>query len=694
MTDRVGQQLGNYRLVRLLGRGGFAEVYLGQHLRLNMQAAIKVLHTQLADAVDIQNFHREAQTIASLIHPHIVRVLDFDVKDGVPFLVMDYAPNGSLRYRHPKGVPLPLPTIVSYVKQVADALQYAHNQKLIHCDVKPENMLLGRRNEVLLSDFGTAIIAQSSRYQGTQDMVGTIAYMAPEQIQAHPRPASDQYALGVVVYEWLCGEYPFQGSFSEIAAKHTMMPPPSLRRKVPTLSPELEQVVMAALAKDPRQRFANVQGFAAALEQASLGAQMIVPASTPMMQFLQASAKTSLVIKGPQPVATDPSMTPPIQPDAKASPPGRMAQAPVTMTPPGQSRRQVSTANALSRARLHHQEVSRRTIVLGLGVAGLAVAGGGFAWLTLLLSSAPGLTPTPIPLGTLLYTYRGHSDYVHAVAWSSDGTRIASGSDDQTVQVWDAADGSNVFTYRGHSDAVETVAWSHDDKHIASAGNDQTVQVWDAVDGEHVFTYRGHTDLVDAVVWSPDSAHIASGSWDRTVQVWDAANGGNVFTYRGHSGMVTAVAWSPDGTRIASGSDDQTVQVWDAANGGNVFTYRGHSGMVTAVAWSPDGTRIASASNDQTVQVWDAADGGHVYTYRGHSDPYFGVLALAWSPDGTRIASGCWDKTVQVWDAGDGSHVFTYRGHTKLVTAVAWSPDGTRIASGSSDHTVQVWGVG
>ncbi len=684
MTDRVGQQLGNYRLVSLLGRGGFAEVYLGQHLRLNMQAAIKVLHTHLADAADIQNFHREAQTIASLIHPHIVRVLDFDVKDGVPFLVMDYAPNGSLRRQHPKGVPLSLPTIISYVKQVADALQYAHDQKLIHRDVKPENMLLGRQNEVLLSDFGTAIIAQSSRYQATQDLVGTIAYMAPEQIQAHPLLASDQYALGVVVYEWLCGEYPFQGSLSEIAAKHTMMLPPSLRGKMPTLSTELEQVVMAALAKDPRQRFASVQGFAAALEQASVGTRFIVPASTPMIQLLQASAKTSLVIKGPQPGATDPSM----------APPGRMAQAPVKMRPPDQSRRQISTPRALRGAGLHHQGISRRTIVLGLGVAGLAVAGGGLTWMTLLLSSAPGLTPTPIPLGTLLHTYRGHSDYVHAVTWSPDGQRIASGSDDQTVQVWDAANGGNVFTYRGHSDAVETVAWSPDGKHIASAGNDQTVQVWDAVDGERVFTYRGHTDLVDAVVWSPDSTHIASGSWDQTVQVWDAANGGNVFTYRGHTKLVTAVAWSPDGTRIASASDDQTVQVWDAANGSHVFTYRGHSDYVHAVAWSPDGTRIASASDDQTVQVWDAADGGHVFTYRGHSNPYFGALALAWSPNGTRIASGCLDKTVQVWDAADGSHVFTYRGHTKLVTAVAWSPDGTRIASGSSDHTVQVWGAG
>ena len=384
MADRVGQQLGNYRLIRLLGRGGFAEVYLGQHLRLNMQAAIKVLHTHLTDATDNQNFHREAETIASLIHPHIVRILDFDVKDGVPFLVMDYAPNGSLRRQHPKGIPLPLPIIVSYVKQVADALQYAHARKIIHRDIKPENMLLGRQNEVLLSDFGTAIIVQSSHFQGTQDMVGTIAYMAPEQIQAHPQPASDQYALAVVVYEWLCGEHPFQGSFSEIAAKHTVMPPSSLRGKVPTISPELEQIVIAALAKDPRQRFASVQGFAAALEQASNGTRLFVPASAPMIERLQASAKTSLVIKGPQPVGRAPSMATSPQPDAIATPRGKMAQAPMTMTPPGQSRRQVSTSNALSGAVLHHQDISRRMVILGLGVTGLAVAGGGIAWFTAL----------------------------------------------------------------------------------------------------------------------------------------------------------------------------------------------------------------------------------------------------------------------------------------------------------------------
>jgi len=152
MSDRVGQQLGNYRLVSLLGQGGYAEVYLGQHVRLELQAAIKVLHTHLTRQ-EAAHFYQEAQTIAKLTYPSIVRVFDYDVQDGVPFLVMDYAPHGSLRRLHPKGSVLPLAQIVSYVKQMAAALQYAHEQKFIHRDVKPENLLLGRQQEVLLSDL-------------------------------------------------------------------------------------------------------------------------------------------------------------------------------------------------------------------------------------------------------------------------------------------------------------------------------------------------------------------------------------------------------------------------------------------------------------------------------------------------------------------------------------------------------------
>src|SRR5215470_9230510 len=156
MADHIGQQLGNYRLIRLLGQGGFAEVYLGEQVHLETPAAIKVLSARLTTE-EMEQFRQEARTIALLKHPHIVRLLDFGVEGDVPYLVMEYAAGGTLRQRYPKGTRLSPETIVPYVQQVASALQYAHTQKLIHRDVKPENMLLGANGEVLLSDFGISL---------------------------------------------------------------------------------------------------------------------------------------------------------------------------------------------------------------------------------------------------------------------------------------------------------------------------------------------------------------------------------------------------------------------------------------------------------------------------------------------------------------------------------------------------------
>jgi serine/threonine protein kinase len=270
MPELVGQQLGNYRLTHFLGSGGYAEVYLGEHIRLNSQAAIKVLRARLVSSEEVEIFQNEGRIIAGLIHPHIVRVFDFDVEKDIPFMVMDYALNGNLRKRHPKGTRINLATVLPYVKQVAEALQYAHDRHFIHRDIKPENMLLGRNNEVLLSDFGTALVVQSTGYQSTlQEVVGTVTYMAPEQFQGKARPASDQYALAVVVYEWLSGEQPFRGTGTEIAMQHSMNPPPPLREKVPTIAPQVEQVIMKALSKDYHQRYPRVRDFAEALEQAS-----------------------------------------------------------------------------------------------------------------------------------------------------------------------------------------------------------------------------------------------------------------------------------------------------------------------------------------------------------------------------------------------------------------------------------------
>jgi serine/threonine protein kinase len=252
MADRLGTQVGNYRLTRLLGQGGFAEVYLGEQVHLGTEATVKLLRAPLATSEEVERFRQEARTIATLLHPQILRVLEFGIEAGLPYLILDYAPGGSLRERHPSGTQVPLAAVIPYVKQVASALEYAHDQQIIHRDIKPQNLLLGRSGEVLLSDFGISVVSESTSRQQTREFAGTAAYAAPEQIAGHPRPASDQYALGMVVYEWLTGRLPFTGGLLEVAWKQAHTPPPALRQDVPSLLPAVEEVVLTALAKDPR----------------------------------------------------------------------------------------------------------------------------------------------------------------------------------------------------------------------------------------------------------------------------------------------------------------------------------------------------------------------------------------------------------------------------------------------------------
>ncbi len=655
MPDGTARQLGNYRLLHLIAAGGFAEVYLGAHVHLNTYAAIKVLHTRL-DSSDLDEFRKEARIVARLRHPHIVSIHDFDVKDGTPFLVMDYAPNGTLRQRHPRGSIVSPVVIVTYLKQIADALQYAHEQHYIHRDIKPENMLLGERDSILLSDFGIALVF-STQSQSDRDVVGTLPYMAPEQFEGRPVIASDQYSLGVVVYEWLCGECPFKGSLGEVAAQHANTLPLSLCQRVPGLSPGLEAVVMRALAKNPAERFPSVLDFANRFESA-------LSSSQPLQLQAVKEAYLANVADLPNPYAPTIAVTPLVTPVAPKSGP----------------------------------VISRRTALLGLtGLGALGLSGGALAWIVskrrYIQPPPPSPTvspiPSPIPVGTTFHTYRGHHDSVLGVASSLDGASIASASKDMTVQVWDTATGGvNAVSYRGHTDAVNCVSWSPDGKFVVSGGNDATVRIWKIADGSNSFTYSGHSGGVNGVAWSPDGSLIASAGADKTVQVWNAADGSNPFTYSGHSDSVNAVAWSPGGKLIASASSANTVQVWNAADGGSPFTFTLHSSVVLAVIWSSDGSMIASGGADKTVRVWKP-DGTPVFIYGGHSNT---VSGLAWSTDKAIIASASQDATVQVWGATDGSNPFTYAGHGGPVNAVAWIPyPGQEVASGSQDTTVHIW---
>src|SRR5216683_1181924 len=268
--ERIGQTVGDYRLVQWLGGGGFGNVYLAEHTHDGGQVAVKVLEIRLTKSEDFRAFLNEARMMR-LRHPHIVPLLDFGLsREEMPFLVMEYAPKGTLRDRHPKGSRVPLLTVVEYAIQVASALSYAHDRRMIHRDVKPENMLVRADGVILLSDFGIATTAHSTHsLSAHQGIGGTIPYMAPEQLEGHPRPESDQYALAVVIYEWLAGRCPFRGTAVEVAMQHAMKSPPSLVRQVQGLPQEVEEVLFNALAKKPKERFASLEAFLTALQDAS-----------------------------------------------------------------------------------------------------------------------------------------------------------------------------------------------------------------------------------------------------------------------------------------------------------------------------------------------------------------------------------------------------------------------------------------
>ncbi len=268
MNDLTGQQLGKYRLLQSLGAGGFAQVYLGEHIHLNRWAAIKVLNAQVINQELLTRFFDEAKIIANLQHPNIVPVMEFAVEDYVPFLVMEYAQHGSLAQKITHGVPMPPAQIASYIKQMATALQFAHDHRITHLDVKPANMLLGQNNQLMLSDFGIAEVGRNTADPTVQQPRGTWVYAAPEQFDGHPVAASDQYALAIVAYELLTGDVPFHGTAFELQQLHRQMPPPSLYQKNPAISRQVEQVVQQALRKNPHSRYLSIQEFGNELERA------------------------------------------------------------------------------------------------------------------------------------------------------------------------------------------------------------------------------------------------------------------------------------------------------------------------------------------------------------------------------------------------------------------------------------------
>jgi WD40 repeat protein len=303
----------------------------------------------------------------------------------------------------------------------------------------------------------------------------------------------------------------------------------------------------------------------------------------------------------------------------------------------------------------------------------------------------------------------GHTDLVTSVAFSPDGKTLASGSHDQTVKLWNVADGTFTATLPRRTGFVRSVAFSPDGKLLASGDMGSMINLWDVAGGKTAVNFKGRIPVF-CVAFGPDSETIAAGQLDGAITLLDATRRNQIAGTREHAGAVICLAFSPDGKFLASGSMDKTIKLWDVVPAKEAATLEGrpvirlssvgvgtrrkpatlvgHSDIIHSLAISPDGKTLASASGDRTIKLWNIADGTVRATLEGHTGF---VRCVTFSPDGKTLASGSADRTIKLWDVSSGENTATLRGHSADVYCVAISNDGRTLATGGADTTIKLW---
>jgi small GTP-binding protein len=284
-----------------------------------------------------------------------------------------------------------------------------------------------------------------------------------------------------------------------------------------------------------------------------------------------------------------------------------------------------------------------------------------------------------------------HLDYnaiVNAFAFSSDRKQALSGSDDNTVRVWDLETGHCLRVLEGHTGHVWGVALHTSQRHALSGSTDKTVRMWDVETGHCLRVLEGHTNSITSVAWSTNQSRALSGSYDKTVRVWDVETGHCLRVLEGHTNDVNCLAWDSNQRRALSGSADNTLRLWDVETERCLRVLEGPTESVLSVALSDDHHQAASDGGNNNVLVWDVETGRCLRVLKGHKSF---VLSLAWSADQRRILSGSEDKTVRVWDVETGRCLRVLEGHTSGVRSVVWSADQRRAISGDEKGGIRVW---
>jgi WD40 repeat protein len=712
-----------------------------------------------AGAEERARFRREAEAAARLQHPHIIQVYEVGEAGDRPFIALEYLAGGSLADRLgggplPAREAAQLVQALAGAVHAAHRGGVVHRDLkpanvLLTADGTPKVTDFGLAKR----------LDSSTKQTATGAILGTPGYMAPEQAGGRGHevgPAADVYALGAILYECLTGRPPFRAATPLETMLQVLteepVPPTRLRPGVPA---DLETVCLTCLAKEPARRYASAEALAEDLGRFLAGEPIRArPLSglewairwarrRPALAAAYVLTVLALLLGGlgagatwlwqraetARREATHARYLYQVALAQRAWQDAHVARAEELLTEcdprlrnwEWRYVRRLCHADLLT-LRGHTGEVHAVAFspdgrylstrgadgvkVWDLETGREAVDGAGRAATLNDVVRAGGRELTAAANGRAvqvrdartgqdLWTLDGHTETVYGVAFSPDGTRLASAGADETVKVWELPAGTEPRVLRrplldlhGHTAPVRAVAFSPDGNRLASAGADETVAVWQLPGGRQVLSLRGHTDWVLALAFSPDGRRLASAGRDAAVKVWDATTGQEARTLSRHTGPVNAVAFSPDGQVLASASADGTVRLWGATTGREGVTLRGHTDKVWGVAFSPDGRLLASAGADRAVRLWDVATGGERRCLVGHTSPVYGV---AFSPDGTRLASAAKDGTVTLWDVPGGREVLTFRGPADAVYGVAFSPDGRRLAGAGGGGTVTVW---
>ncbi|MCX8038474.1 MAG: WD40 repeat domain-containing protein, partial [Candidatus Sumerlaeia bacterium] len=292
--------------------------------------------------------------------------------------------------------------------------------------------------------------------------------------------------------------------------------------------------------------------------------------------------------------------------------------------------------------------------------------------------------------GSIVRMYYGHKGGVNCAAFSPDGTKVATGSDDMTVKVWSASTGALLYDFSGHNAPVTSVAFSPNGKMLLSGSQDMTARLWNEEYGVCFRTFSGHTAAVTSVAFSPEGTKVLTGSEDATAKLWEASTAAEVLTFTGHTAAISSVAFSPDGKIVLTGSMDSSAKMWDLSNGALIRTFRPQY-HIRSVAFSPDGTRVLTGGEDASAKLWDAFTGSYI---RSVTHGYGHVFSAIFSPDGRKIitAGPTIHMDVKMWNSSNGALLRTYSGHTWPVWPVDVSPNGEKVLSGYRDINVaRLW---